>query len=385
MKKLLFGTSALVAAGMLASAPAIAAEMGPIKLNLGGYMEQWAGFTSNESDADEDYSGFDVISDSEVFFKGSVALDNGLTVGADMQLEGNVSGDQIDESYAWVSGAFGQIILGTENSAMYKLHVSPSDFGIGVNSGDVPNWTKALTDGKDRTTHAGTGEHKDVTMKAPKITAGGWWRRPFGSTNVEPGNDNDSGKLSYFTPRIEGLQLGVSYAGDPTDDGGFQNREGGKNSMVAVGLNFARAFEGANVNASVGYGSVDSGGSGDSPTAMSAGLKVNVGGFGAGASYGQSEDDGAVSGAGYNVGVNYTTGPMGVSLVYFHGEQDGDGTAGHGVHDTVMLSGKYAMGPGITLKGTVANSSIESDDAALVGDYSEANATYVVVGLALSF
>jgi outer membrane protein OmpU len=378
MKKLLFGTSALVAAGMLASAPVVAEEMGPIKLALGGYMEQWAGFTSNESDADEDYSGFDVISDSEVFFKGSVALDNGLTVGADMQLEGNVSGDQIDESYAWVSGAFGQIILGTENSAMYKTHVSPSEFGIGVNSGDVPNWTKALASGK---VDDGKGGFKD----GPKISAAGWWRRPFGSTNVEPGNDNDSGKLSYFTPRIEGLQLGVSYAGDPTDDGGFQNREGGKNSMVAVGLNFARAFEGANVNASVGYGSVDSGGPGDGPTAMNAGLKINVGGFGAGASYGQSEDDGAVSGAGYNVGVNYTTGPMGVSLVYFHGEQDGDGTAGHGVHDTVMLSGKYAMGPGITVKGTVANSTIESDDGALSGEYAEANATYVVVGLALSF
>ena len=267
-----------------------------------------------------------------------------------MQLEGNVSGDQIDESYAWVSGAFGQIIIGTENSAMYKMHVSPSDFGIGVNSGDAPSL--------DQVSHGWADEVDEVRMG--KIT-GGWmaWRRPFGSTNVEPGNDNDSGKLSYFTPRIEGLQLGVSYAGDPTDDnadpGGFQNREGGKNGMVAVGLNFARAFEGASVNASFGYGAVDSGGPGDSPTAMSGGLKVNVGGFGAGASYGQSEDDGAVSGAGYNVGVNYTTGPMGVSLVYFHGEQDGAPNAaginqGHGVHDTVMLSGKYAMGPGITLK-----------------------------------
>ena len=32
-----------------------------------------------------------------------------------------------------VSGGFGQIIIGDENSAMYKMHYAPSDFGIGIN------------------------------------------------------------------------------------------------------------------------------------------------------------------------------------------------------------------------------------------------------------
>ena len=42
MKKVLLGTTAIVAAGMIASAPsAIAAEK--LKLGVGGYMEQWFG------------------------------------------------------------------------------------------------------------------------------------------------------------------------------------------------------------------------------------------------------------------------------------------------------------------------------------------------------
>ena len=40
MKKILLGSTALVAAGMIASAPASA----KIKLSVGGYMEQWVGY-----------------------------------------------------------------------------------------------------------------------------------------------------------------------------------------------------------------------------------------------------------------------------------------------------------------------------------------------------
>ncbi|MBT6307263.1 MAG: porin, partial [Rhodospirillaceae bacterium] len=40
MKKILLGSTAIVAAGMIVSAPsAIAAEK--LKLSVGGYMEQW--------------------------------------------------------------------------------------------------------------------------------------------------------------------------------------------------------------------------------------------------------------------------------------------------------------------------------------------------------
>ena len=55
-----------------------------------------------------------------------------FTVGVNVQLEASQNGDQIDEAYMEVGGGFGKIIVGDENSAMYKMHYSPSDFGIGL-------------------------------------------------------------------------------------------------------------------------------------------------------------------------------------------------------------------------------------------------------------
>ena len=66
MKKILLGSTALVAAGMIASAPASA----KMKLSVGGYMEQWVGYVSQDDVGTADYSGVDVKSDSEVHFKG---------------------------------------------------------------------------------------------------------------------------------------------------------------------------------------------------------------------------------------------------------------------------------------------------------------------------
>ena len=98
MKKVLLGSTAIVAAGMIASAPsAIAAEK--IKIGVGGYMEQWFGYASGDDNSTEDFSGFDVKSDAEIIFKGKTTLDNGISVGVNVQLEGNANaGDQIDES-----------------------------------------------------------------------------------------------------------------------------------------------------------------------------------------------------------------------------------------------------------------------------------------------
>jgi len=387
MKKVLLGTTAIVAAGMIASAPsAIAAEK--IKLSVGGYMEQWFGYVSNDDgpgngEDGQDFSGFDVKSDSEIHFKGMTTLDNGISVGVNVQLEANSNaGDQIDESYLIVKGGFGEINLGSENSAMYKMHYAPAEFGISINSGDQTGWVSAT-----RTIDAGTGS---------RINEGGYFRAPFGSTYIEPLRTNDSEKLTYYTPRIEGFQLGLSYSPDSgnTDDLQVQpNRDARDTDLVMAGLNFNRSFGSTNVRASLGYGTVldEIQGSGNNPSAFNAGLGLAYGGLGFGISYASYDDTIANDGSGLNAGVNYSSGPWGVSLSYFHGDKDGETGAlgvvtGEAEQDTFMLSAKYALGPGITAAGTIAHSKFKSDDTALIGtDSAEVDATYVVVGMKLSF
>ena len=49
MKKILLGTTAIVAAGMIAAPSADAADK--IKLSVGGYMNQWFGYTTADDDS----------------------------------------------------------------------------------------------------------------------------------------------------------------------------------------------------------------------------------------------------------------------------------------------------------------------------------------------
>ena len=374
MKKVLLGSTAIVAAGMIASAPsAIAAEK--MKLSVGGYMEQWFGFTSQDDVTGQDYSGFSTVSDGEIHFKGSTKLDNGIKIGVNVQLEAQQGGDQIDEQYMTVSGGFGQIIIGDENSAMYKMHYAPSDFGIGTNSGDVTSWNKPVSD-----------------AEGDSIAMGGHYRAPFGATYIEPNAVNDSAKISYFTPRVSGFQLGLSYAPDGSqDNNGLPNRDTTNTDYIMVGANFVQKMGGMSVGISGGYGTVtDDAAGGVEPEATSFGIKLGMGGVSAGVSYANFSDSGEKDQEGINAGVAYSSGPMGVSIAYFHGEKDGNnGDAAtlnnQAERDVIHLSAKYAMGPGVTLAGTLGHAVYSSDDADLDNSVNESASTYVVMGLKVGF
>ena len=374
MKKILLGSTAIVAASMIASAPsAIAAEK--MKLKVGGYMEQWVGFTSGDDGVSQDYSGFSTVSDGEIHFKGKTKLDNGISIGVNVQLEAQQGGDQIDEQYMTVSGGFGQIIIGDENSAMYKMHYAPSDYGIGTNSGDVTSWNKPVSD-----------------AEGDSIAMGGHYRAPFGATYIEPNAVNDSAKISYFTPRVSGFQLGVSYAPDGSqDNNGLPNRDAVNSDYIMVGANFVQKMGGMSVGISGGYGTVtDAAAGGVEPEATSFGIKMGMGGVSAGVAYANYSDHGNADAEGINAGVAYSSGPMGVSVNYYHGEKDGNnGDAatldGQAERDVIHLSAKYAMGPGVTLAGTLGHAVYSSDDADIDNSVDESASTYVVMGLKVGF
>jgi len=374
MKKILLGSTAIVAAGMIASVPSADAAS-KMKLGVGGYMEQWFGFTSGDDGVGQDYSGFSTVSDGEIHFKGKTKLDNGISVGVNVQLEAQQGGDQIDEQYMTVSGGFGQIIIGDENSAMYKMHYAPSDYGIGMNSGDNTVWNKPVSD-----------------AEGDSINMGSHYRSPFGATYIEPDAVNDSAKISYFTPRVSGFQLGLSYAPDANQDSnGLPNRDAANTDYIMVGANFKQKMGGMSVGISGGYGTVtDAAAGGVEPEATSFGIKLGMGGISAGVSYANFSDHGNKDQEGINAGVAYSSGPMGVSLAYYHGEKDGNnGSAttldGQAERDVIHLSAKYAMGPGVTLAGTLGHAVYSSDDADIDNSVDESASTYVVMGLKVGF
>ena len=120
MKKVLLGSTALVAAGLIAGH---AAAADGVKLSLGGYYRGVAGVMFDDFDGaaaglEDDLRDYVFKQDVEVHFKGETTLDNGLTVGAVVQLEGQTSGDQIDEVYAYFSGGWGELRFGDDDEAL---------------------------------------------------------------------------------------------------------------------------------------------------------------------------------------------------------------------------------------------------------------------------
>lgn len=369
-KSFLLTGTAMSTAALLALNPPEAMAAEKLKLNVGGYMEQFFGYTSQNALSSGDFSGFDVKSDTEIFFSGEVRLDNGIEVRVHVQLEGNTSGDQIDESYLEIDGAFGRVVVGGENSAMYLMHAAPKSFGFGLNSGDNVEWLS----------FDGVGGNTGV------------FRGAFGSTAIEPARVNDANRLTYLSPRFSGFQFGASYVPDSREDSnGKANSEADLHDGATVAAGYSGKLGGASIKASAGYGLMRSGdGTTDpDPEAFNFGLSVGVGNWTLASAYAVSIDDSSVGDmSGYTVGLNYTPGPWKVGLSAFIAERDGSPTANAGGvgareanYDTVQLEGSYALGPGISAVGVLGYADL--DDQSAFGTDSEA--VYAVGVMRLSF
>jgi outer membrane protein OmpU len=357
MKKNLLATTALVAAGALASTGAFA-EAKKIELKVGGYYEQWVGFGHHDTTGGVKTTDLDVQEDGEIHFGGSTTLDNGLTFGVNVQLETQVQGDQIDENYLFIRGEFGEILLGSENGAAYALGYGLPSHGVGIDSGDGCNWG------------AGAGCFELAT------TQGNFARR-----------DNDSNKIRFISPRMAGFQVGVSYAPEATqDDDGFPteaaNDGANEEGVMAAGLNYDNKFGDIRLRASGGfqYFFDVNGTSADTAYAVGTGVRIGFGGFTVAGSYHRQENRSATVDNRQTFGgsVSFAEGPLGVSLGAIYGEDDGVAATGDDEQIMIELGGKYILGPGVTAKGSVFYT--DRDDAGTKSD-----GFAVVGGIALSF
>ena len=366
MKKLLYGTTALVTGAALMSAP-VAAEEG-IKLGLGGYMNNYFGvLMDHDGEDDTDYNETGLFSDGEVWFKGETTLDNGITFGANIQLESfGDTGDTIDEDFGYMSGSFGRVNFGSENTAMYLMQYTAPYVGAPINSGWLSTFIPA--DGASRA---------------------GIFRLPGGSTRVDIGNDEN--QITYFTPRFSGFQVGASYA--PTanfsgDGKNFPSVYGDKDleftNGFTVGANFVESFNGIDVAVAGGYGRAEgpddiAGVSIDDMELFSVGANIGFSGFTVGGSYAHEDDD-ILDGEAWDIGATYTTGPWSIGGQYFSSDVDVAPSGADFNQETQAIVGGvgYAVGPGISTSASVIWGDYETD----VGD---TDGIAGIVGITYSF
>ena len=166
---------------------------------------------------------------AEIHFKGRSRFDNGMEIGFQVQLEAEThDNDQIDEHYVYVKGDWGKVIVGAENGVAHLGEVTGPSFVAGLKS-----YNNSLTDEVIETAYD-TIFDDDIIEDANM------------STKIEH-ISGDANKVSYFTPKINGVQLGVSFTPNNEDRKGgesnFDDIAGGQEDIIEYSLSYSDKFD----------------------------------------------------------------------------------------------------------------------------------------------
>lgn len=367
-KKLLLGTTALVAAGFVTAGTAQAED--PISAGVNGYYRAaMAMISQDDEDGDlaDNNQSIAIGQDTEISVNGSTTLDNGITAGFNVQIEGN-NGVTVDEKHIFFRGSFGQIRIGAVESVQQAMTVfAPNgNYNFGVNSafflfgngGSLVN-VRTFTDGL--------------------------------------GNE-DSLKLVYFSPTMGGFRFGASFAPDDGEAGQYGGNAGNVVAELqnhrSVSGEFSTAVGPANIRAMVGYegytlqrcnASAATQTCEDNPETTKVGGTISFGEWSIGGGYQESDQvtDRAAGGGrereDADLGIAYWSGNMGFGLQWGQAEI-GNTDGSNDSLDIYEANATYVVGPGIDIGAGVSKG--EFEDGSSLADNSW---TVFKMGTSLSF
>jgi outer membrane protein OmpU len=338
----LLGSTALVSAGILMAVAAPAKA--DIEVVLGGYTEFLVQAGTRNTVGNGNFGGdrgYTAAMDNEVHFEANGATDRGVLYGSKVWVDfgsGGLGGGAFDtttdEAALFFSGNFGRFELGLEDGAEDVMFVGgpEAQAGTGGLDGDIPN-----------------------------------------INFIELRDTDDAAKITYFTPRIAGFQLGGSFTPDyedarPAEDrfqGGsaFPGANEGENG-VSGGANWVGALGPLDLTVSgvVLWADCESNctnntpGSGndfqDDSLSYGAGALLGFGGFTLGAGYDRSDAFFEAAQADIvTVGLKYGFGAANVSVGYAYNWFDDDDLNNSHLF---VVSGDVGILPGVVLKGDVS-------------------------------
>ena len=217
MKTAMMVTTALVGASLIAG-PAFASDPPELKMSGHARAELWFGSQDDESDRG-DRSPHMETDDAEISFDAKATADNGLLYGLHMELDMDDAGDRVDEANVFFEGNWGRLELGDQDGAEDVMLYGGTN-NLVANGG---------YDG-------GAGSFFDfngVSASSPDMA----------------GDTGDATKITYFTPRFGGFQVGVSYT--PDDDHNFTeslaSADGTNEHHFGLAANYVESFNGVDV------------------------------------------------------------------------------------------------------------------------------------------
>jgi predicted porin len=354
-----------------------------IKLDVGGFFQTvYQGvFQLNTTDSPFDnHRNLDrFVHNAEIHFKGETTLDNGLTVGAHVELEGenftgggpaspgNGFGDQIDKAFVYWSGGFGKVQIGTQDKTIGAYCLLPPGATANFSAFSPASW--------------GSND-------------------PVGSNSACSDTEGNSNGIVYITPNFGGFQLRVGYtpnnnaevydqagvnaAGTPTNPDGVANHSAGFYATYSFAGDGWGVDWGGGVDHQFGFNHTTGGNNGRS-TDYQSGLNLTFGNFGVGGVFeyfgnGGSDNNAWVAGGGLSYGVDAWT----VGLQGSHGHY-ATGTPGSRSLNRIIATGSYAMGPGVTLDAELGYTWFSDTSALAEGNSDHYSAADISIGSALTF
>jgi hypothetical protein len=377
MKKILLGTTTLIGAAGLFAGAAFAETP---KVTVGGYANFEAGYVSDDMDSAPTATQLGASqrpqafrSDTQVDFKIDGKNDSGLGYGGEVDLLADTSADvqnrgvNASKTFVYVDGQWGRFELGSNVGA---------DGTMKVDAGTIARATGGING--DWTYFANAGDQY-LAMAASPLAYG----QTNGAANFTGDHSEENlNKITYYTPRFAGFQVGVSYLPDQTNRGqgvaglaspnpAGPNRTdknaGLSDNIFTGGINYDNKFGDFGVAAAatgeIGSAQVSTY---EKLAAWNAGAKVSYMGFSLAGSYGDWGRSNTLKAQNskntwyWDVGGAYEYGPFGASVTYLHSQFDcGNAVTGFGSNTNCAAAGKnkfsnvsvgadYKLAPGLT-------------------------------------
>lgn len=414
MKKILLGTTTLIGAAGLFAGAAFAETP---KVTIGGYANFEAGYASDDLDNTANASHPNATSqraqafrsDTQVDFKIDGKSDAGLGYGGEVDLLADTSVDvqnrgvNASKTFIYVDGGWGRFELGSNVGA---------DGTMKVDAGTIARATGGINGDWSYFANAGA---QYLAMGALPLAYG---NVNSATTNNFTGDHSEENlnKITYYTPRFAGFQVGVSYLPDQSNRGQgvpaatllsqpagpnrSDNNAGLADNIFTGGINYDNKFGdiGMTLAATGEYGKSQLN-TYEDLRAWNAGAKFSWMGFSLAGSYGdwgkstQLKANSDKSTSYWTVGGAYEYGPFGASLTYLNSkfgngasfDNSGTGTlvAGAGSSNrfnNISLGVDYKLAPGLT---PYAELSRYDQDA--VGSINDNKGYVGIVGTQLNF
>ena len=343
MRKTLLGCTAIVGASMLGVAVAEASD--PPELKFDGFLRFETKFADQDYDIGRKQTQHFESDDAGFNLNASATADNGLKYAAKIEIDTDGSSAGIDETRIRFSGDWGILDLGDDDGAEDSMAYGGENVACAGQCG---------FDGGAASAFNFMGARKG----SPNLGTGG-------------GDTGDASKITYYTPRTAGFQLGVSYTPDSganlassvnTGPRQSHNRNSGNNSTVTdirnavgVGFNYVSKVGDVDFRAHVtgAFASIDSDvpNNLEDPRGYMVGMGLGWMGWRLGLGYGNAGDgmrtkgDSQDNGEWISTGLGYSTGPYTFALGYFMGEA----TRAAGVEETDFFTVQttYNAAPGL--------------------------------------